>query len=105
MFNIVTAKTQGLKQPRSTLKAVLNSFITPWRTCTQLGLSLSFCHYVSQWGLCCSVYMCLNALASPSPMILPPVSGNELHRDTERVHGDKVASVYLPVLLLGLWQL
>ena len=36
-------------------------------------------------GLCCSVYVYLSALASPSPMILPPVSGKERHRDTERV--------------------
>ena len=35
-------------------------------------------------GLCCSVYVCLSALASPSPMILPPVSGKHLHRGTER---------------------
>ena len=28
--------------------------------------------------------MCLSALASPSPMILLPVSGKELQRDTER---------------------
>ena len=36
-------------------------------------------------GLCCSVFVYLSALASPSSMILLPVSGKELYRDTERV--------------------
>ena len=38
---------------------------------------------VAAVGLCYSVYVCSSTLASPSPMmILPPVSGKELHRDT-----------------------
>ena len=41
-------------------------------------------NHVAAVGLCYSVYVCLSTLASPSPMILPPVSGKELHRDTER---------------------
>ena len=36
-------------------------------------------------GCCWIVYVCLSALASPSPMILPPVSVKELHRDTVRM--------------------
>ena len=57
-------------------------------------------------GCCWIVLQCvrvLDALASPSPMILLPVSGKELQRHGES--GDGVTSVYLPVLLLGLWQL
>ena len=44
-------------------------------------------NHVAAVGLCCSVYVCLSALASSNPVILPPaaVSDKELHRDTERV--------------------
>ena len=70
-----------------------------------LKLSTRIDNHVAAFGLCCSVYVCLNALASPNPLILPPVSGKELHRDTERAMAElRVHVQILIVLLQGCWK-